>query len=64
MYVPVRYGNGISAFFSKNSYVPTDLHTYIKLFIVPRESTDFKSVSWHFFFKRIRVYYYFQKSKK
>ena len=40
-YVPVRYVNGILAFFRKNSYVRTDLHTSIKLFVVPRESTDF-----------------------
>ena len=40
-YVPVHYVNGILAFFPKNSYVRTDLHTSIKLFVVHRESTDF-----------------------
>ena len=46
-YVLVRYVNGISAFFSKNAYVHTYVCTYrllnksIKLFVVPRESTDF-----------------------
>ena len=67
MYVPVptsmlrKWYFGI---FSKNSYVHTNFHTSMKLFVVPHDTTDFKkSVSWHLK-KRIRVYYFFQKNKK